>query len=96
LTAHVVAELQYPPGQSLSVVHFVAQPVVAEHMEVPQFITAPCSHAPFVQVPAVVKLPALHAAGVQTTALPGSSHAPLPSQFPVLPQVVLPALGHRL
>jgi hypothetical protein len=77
----------------VSAVQVVAQPVVAEQVNPLQSIVVPDVQFPLPShVLAAVKPELPQLAALQVVLLPNFSHAPLPSQCPVLPQeVAVPA-----
>jgi len=70
-------------------VHEVAQPPATVHVNPRQSWTAGAGQLPVPsQVAAGVKAPFAHDAGAQVVVPPYFSHAPCPSQCPVLPQLL--------
>jgi len=83
--------------QLASVVHEVAHPPATVQVNPLQSWGVPAGQLPLPsQTAAGVKPPDAHAAGTHVVVPPNFSHAPLPSQCPVLPQVVgAAAAPHR-
>ena len=95
VAAQVFPAVQYPPGQSVSAAHFVAQPVVAVQVKPLQSVVVPGVQLPLPsQVLDEVNPPPPQLAARQTVLLPNFSHAPLPSQWPVFPHEAAVPVAH--